>query len=252
MKGFSNCFSLCLTISAVCTAPNPSADVPHAPKAALKPGVVTVAPQFAADTLVFPEVFEAAFSKGTVVRQDSIAYNFTVRELGKLLITSGKLVAGDPVVLVDRPAFTRHFPLGRFPVQVAVATRRDDERVSFARVRFSNARVSKWQLALLPGQKAIALTDKSLYCYGVDAGMGAFIDSVANRQLALQGQTAWDKAFVQPFEQPDCQGAVYNFGGHTLATFRTGYGDGCYATFIGLDAHGQVCRFVTDFGLVVW
>jgi hypothetical protein len=45
---------------------------------------------------------------------------------------------------------------------------------------------------------------------------------------------------------------VYNFGGHNLACFSTGFGDGTYATYVGYDANGKICRLLTDFGLVIW
>lgn len=205
-----------------------------------------------ADSLAFPTLFGAAFRKGTRVQQGTTNYAFVVRELGQLASLSGKLVAGDPVVLADRPAFEQVFPLGRFPVQLALAKTADDERVAFARVVFSAARVAKWEFALLPGQKPLALKDSTFYCYGVDAGMGAFIDSVANRQLAAQGQATWNQVFMQKPEQPGYQGYVYEFGTYNLATFLTGYGDGCYATYIGRDAQGRVCQLLTDFGLVTW
>jgi hypothetical protein len=77
--------------------------------------------------------------------------------------------------------------VGRFAVQLALARTANDERVGFARVVFSEARIAYWELALLPGQKQLALKDSSFYCYGVDGGMGAFIDSVANHRLAAKG-----------------------------------------------------------------
>jgi hypothetical protein len=249
----------CLLLSVLggataCTdATAPGAIVPAA-KVAPVAGIVFLADSSALpnDSLAFPKIFGAAFRKGTRVKQDATNYTFAVRELGKLASLSGKLVAGDPVVLADRPAFAQVFPLGRFPVQLALAMTAGDERVGYARVVFSTAHVAKWEFARLPGQKPLALKDSSFYCYGVDAGMGAFIDSVANQQLAAKGHATWEQVFMQKPEQPGYQGYVYEFGNYNLATFLTGYGDGCYATYLGRDAHGQVCQLLTDFGLVVW
>ncbi|MBO2032444.1 DUF4241 domain-containing protein [Siccationidurans ginsengisoli] len=205
-----------------------------------------------ADSLAFPKVFGAAFLKGAIIKQDSARYTFSTYDLGRLTSLSGKLVAGDPIVLTDRPAFTQRFPVGSFPVQLALAKLTNDERVGFARVLFSTARVAKWELARLPGEKPLALKDSSFYCYGVDAGMGAFINSVTNRHLAEQSQATWDKIFMRKPEQPGYKGYIYSFGAGNLATFLTGFGDGCYATYIGFDAQGRVCQLLTDFGLVVW
>jgi hypothetical protein len=44
----------------------------------------------------------------------------------------------------------------------------------------------------------------------------------------------------------------YNFENHNWLLSSTGYGDGHYGTYVGYDAKGQLCRILTDFGLVVW
>jgi hypothetical protein len=217
-----------------------------------QPGVVILADSLATDSLVFPTIFEAAFRAGTRAQQDADTYTFTVAPLGKLGSESGKLLAGDPIAIAARGAFAQRFPVGSFPVELALARTAGDERVGFARICFSTRRVAQWQLARLPGQKPLALTDSSVYCYGVDAGMGVFIDSVANQRLAIRGQAAWDTVFMRNTDLPGYHGYLHRFAGHSLATFSTGLGDGCYATYIGYDASGQVCRLLTDFGLVVW
>ena len=253
MRPFYSCFLLSiLGTVASCSSPAPTATTQLAAGAPPTLGIVTLAQPFRVDSLAFPAVFEAAFLKETTVRQDSVTYTFSLYDLGNLASVSGKLVAGDPIVLTDRPAFSQCFPIGSFPVQLALAKLTNDERVGFARILFSTARVAKWELARLPGQKPLALKDSSFYCYSVDAGMGAFIDSVTNRHLAGQGQATWDKIFMQKAEKPGYQGYIYSFGSGNLATFLTGFGDGCYATYIGFDTQEHVCQLVTDFGLVVW
>lgn len=242
-----------LVMVAACNSPNPTTTQPVG-SALPTPGTVTVAKPFTTDSLAFPKVFGAAFLKGTIITQDSVDYTFSIYDLGKLTSFSGKLVAGDPIVLTDRPAFTQQFPVGSFPVQLALAKLPNDERVGFARILFSTAHVTKWELARLPGEKPLALKDSSFYCYSVDGGMGVFVDSVTNRHLASQGRASWNKLFMQKPEQPGYRGYIYRFdgGGGNLATFLTGFGDGCYATYIGFDAQGRVCQLVTDFGLIIW
>ena len=109
-----------------------------------------------------------------------------------------------------------------------------------------------WKFALLPSQKPISLTDSTFYCYGVDAGTGLFIDASAAKLFDAKGQSVWEEVFINKAEKNGYKGFVYDFNGHNLATFSTGYGDGCYATYIGLDEKGKVCRLITDFALVNW
>ncbi|MFD2786111.1 DUF4241 domain-containing protein [Hymenobacter rubripertinctus] len=47
-------------------------------------------------------------------------------------------------------------------------------------------------------------------------------------------------------------GLLYACQGDTIAAFTTGFGDGSYATYVGLDAHNQPCRLLTDFQVVAW
>lgn len=230
-----------------------STTAPALPAAtAPQPATIELAGNAAADSLAFPKVFEAAFRKGTTARQDSSTYTFTVARLGDISSETGKLLAGDPITITARTAFAQRFPVGTFPVELALVKTTGDERVGFARIYFSGHPVTKWQLALLPGQKPLALTDSSVYCYGVDAGMGVFIDSLANQRFAARGQAAWDTVFMRNTDLPGYRGYLHRFAGHSLATFSTGLGDGCYATYIGYDARGHVCRLLTDFGLVTW
>jgi hypothetical protein len=46
--------------------------------------------------------------------------------------------------------------------------------------------------------------------------------------------------------------AMFNFGQHNLVSFTTGMGDGHYATYIGYDANGKICRLLSDFDLFNW
>jgi hypothetical protein len=48
------------------------------------------------------------------------------------------------------------------------------------------------------------------------------------------------------------QYVLHNFDGHNLVSFSTGFGDGSYTTYIGYDVNRNICRLVTDFGLIEW
>jgi hypothetical protein len=200
----------------------------------------------------YPDIFEAAFQSDTKVTQGDITYTFDRLDIGNLTIESGKLIACDPVVMHDAQPFTQSFPLGNFPVHLAMAKTPTDERVAFSRIVFSDKAIARWTLALKIGQKPISLRDTNFYCYGVDAGAGIFIDSVANVRFNTYDHSEWEDVFVAKAEKNGYTGFMHDFEGHNLATFSTGYGDGCYATFIGFDSEGNACQLLTDFGLVEW
>lgn len=200
----------------------------------------------------YPNIFEAAFSNDTKVTEGDINYDFYKIDIGKIKIESGKIIACDPIVMHDASPFTQNFPTGDFPVHLAMAKTHDDERVAFSRVLFSEKAITKWEFALVKGQKQIPLKDTNFYCYGVDAGTGIFIDSIANNFFNKKDHSEWENVFITKAEKNGYKGYMHDFDGHNLATFSTGYGDGCYATYIGFDNEGKVCQLLTDFGLVEW
>jgi hypothetical protein len=213
----------------------------------LKPGIFT---QFVSK--IEPVIFEAAFYKDTKVRQGNLDYSFNTLDIGKIKIESGKIIACDPIVMQNGIAFAQNFPIGKFPVQLAMAKLPNDERVAFSRIIFTNNDVAKWEVALQPGQQPISITDTTIYCYGVDAGTALFIDETANNIFSHVEPSEWENVFIKKLEEAKNRGFIHDFDGHNLATFSTGYGDGCYATYIGFDDKGAVCRLLTDFGLIEW
>jgi hypothetical protein len=203
-------------------------------------------------TLSYPQIFEAAFDRQTKLVQGGLHFSFFNVDLGNINIESGKIIACDPIVMRDHTPFTESFPVGKFPVSLAIITTDNDVRVAFSRITFDPEPVSKWQFALLQGEKPISLTDTSIYCYGVDGGMGLFIDSIANRVFSKKDPSEYEKAFANTASLNSYKGYIYEFDGHNLAAFPSGYGDGCYPTYIGYDCLGKPCRLLTDFQLVEW
>ena len=200
----------------------------------------------------YPEIFEAAFATDTRVTYSRRAYSFYYYNIGKIKVESGKLIACDPIRIHDALPFTQIFPRGEFFVHLALAKTNKYERVAFSRIRFSNNPVVKWEFALLDGQRPISIKDTGIYCYGVDGGSGVFIDSISNSYFNKKGNLEWQNVFITKAKTTGHTGYIHNFEGHNLATFSTGYGDGCYATYIGFDNRGEVCQLLTDFGIVEW
>ncbi len=207
---------------------------------------------------VKPGIFETGFFDGTKAKMDTFHIGFYAVGIGKIKIETGKIIACDPIVMKDAKPFSQTFPIGQFPVQLAIAKTYNDERVAFSRILFSDNVVVKWEYALQAGQKQIPINDKTLYGYGVDAGMGLFIDEKANKvftQVYKENEDMWDQVFIKEMDKNyrnTWNYMLYVFNGHNFAAFSTGYGDGSYGTYVGYDSKGNVCRLLTDFGLVEW
>lgn len=203
-------------------------------------------------TLNYSQVFQKAFIAGSTHKDAYMTCSFYIYEAGNLNVESGKIIACDPIQMFNATPFKAEFPKGIFPVQLSMAKMENDERVAFSRVLFSDSIVTNWAYALMPDQQPLSLLDSTVYCYGVDGGMGLFIDSVANDIARDFDQPTWNHVFINKAIQNGYKGYSHEFDNHSLVTFSSGYGDGCYATYIGYDANGKICQLLTDFGLVGW
>lgn len=201
-----------------------------------------------------PRFLESAFSKDFTFTDDaSQKFDLYVHEMGNIKITDGKIIACDPLMYNDETPYAATFPIGAFPVQLAVAKIKTDERVAFARINFAPAATPvSWELAVIPEQDVSTLKKGEIFGYPVDAGTGCFMDAAAGK-------------LFEDFENEDVDGLgeemeesykdtwsslLKELKGHTIALFSSGWGDGFYATYIGKDAAGNICRIVTDFGVV--
>ncbi|MFT3700990.1 MAG: DUF4241 domain-containing protein [Agriterribacter sp.] len=205
-----------------------------------------------------PVLFETAFFYNSTAVLNNIPIHFFQIQIGKLKVETGKLIACDPIQLENFEPFTQQFPTGKFPVQLSIAKIKTDERVAFSQILFSESAVAKWEFALQKGQQPLSIFSDTIYGYGVDAGMGMFIDEKASKAFSLlikDDQNLWEKIFLKSMHEQyrnTWDFLLYDFQGGNFAAFATGYGDGSYATYIGFDEKGLPCRLLTDFGLVDW
>lgn len=208
-----------------------------------------------------PDIFETAYFEGTTTQvNDTIRLTFYSVDIGKVNLPTGKVVACDPVMSYQQEAFATQFPMGRFPVQLAIAKVNDNENqlVGFSRILFSDEPVVRWEFALKKGQQPISIFGDSMYCYPVDGGLGQFIDESSFSKMEKLDEAAQTDISDNLFAELDkhtirsWQFTNTNYQGINIVAFTSGFGDGRYSTYIGYDKNGNPCRLLTDFGLVDW
>lgn len=153
--------------------------------------------------------------------------------------------------------FRRSVPPGSYPFALAIARLGTDERIALAIIRFSDERVVKWEMAVPEGRDASAMKTGETVGYGVDSGTGSFCDASV-QQLVAEANEA-DIGFsdqiideMRPV-QKNTRGWVHvESPNGSLAVFSSGYGDGFYASYFGLDEAGNVAALVTDFKIINW
>lgn len=178
-------------------------------------------------------------------------------DMGNVELTSGRIVAADPLAQPDRAALAKTVPVGEYPVRLYEAF----GRVAAASMRFADGKPDHWELATVPGQDVGTLKDDEIFGYPVDAGLGGYMDADT---LALIGQR---EEQVQA-QKPDSDVNYYddvvaseldaNKGVYALhrpiagkkgnvAIFWSGWGDGFYPVFWGLDKNEHPLVLLTDF-----
>jgi len=205
-----------------------------------------------------PSFLEAAFLDGYSYRKDIISnYNFYIVDIGLLYVPTGKIIGCDPFLFNEDKPFNVDFPIGRFRIELAVAKINNDERVGFARIKFSDNNPLRWSMAVDDGQNIEDLKPGDIYGYGVDAGTGSFMDASAGQEFTGFYIEKDDNYLVLIDEMEKTYKDTWSWllwerNGFNVAMFSSGWGDGLYASYIGYDVDNNICRLVTDFGLLDW
>jgi len=160
--------------------------------------------------------------------------------------------------LLTRPStsmITVNFPIGQFPVQLAVAKINSDERVGFSRIKFSSEIPKSWTIAVCEGQRVEDLEADDIFGYGVDSGTGAFMDTSGGKEylkFLMEQQDNYEKIIeeMEKTYKDTWSWLLWDKNNSNVAMFSSGYGDGFYATYIGYDSNNNICKLVTDFGVI--
>ena len=179
-----------------------------------------------------------------------------VYRLPDLCLPTGEIVAADGFIM-ERQPFTRRVRPGRYPVMIAIAGCATDERIAFAQIRFSERPVARWEMALVAGQDVSTLQSGYFFGYPVDSGTGCFADPQAV-ELINEANDPDMNFFNQVSAEMD---KVYK---HTrswvhietlkgsAALFSSGFGDGIYPSYFGLDETLEPVALLTDFCVSDW
>lgn len=203
----------------------------------------------------------AALQDGTLdqlLLKRKITGEISTQAIGSVNLPSGAIVAVDPLTMWGgEDAFTRHVQPGNYPVELTILKNGDwGNRNAFATIKFTDTQAIKFEMALVAGNDVRTLTGDEFFGYGVDAGTGSF--------MSAETAAIWMKQIDGDDELPDSViGALDEGAGPTewvnftipgtknsFVVFESGYGDGSYASFWGLDAAGNVASLTTDFGLL--
>jgi len=197
----------------------------------------------------FNDYFDKNSKHGIKLRTVSIA---------ELNIKSGHIVACDPFYAGEEFTlpFDKQVKPGKYKIRLCFGNFKNwGERVAFAQLKFSDFKPVKWELA-----KTISKNKEPETFYGVDAGLGCFADlETANLFNKIMNKfykehpkgNYYDDILAHEFKNHEDWINHYPEQNNNLniVMFSSGFGDGIYSSYWGLDAKGKIVCLVTDFQL---
>lgn len=179
-----------------------------------------------------------------------------------LYLSSGKLLACDPLITNDKSPFIATFPRGNFPV--FIHKEKESNCIAYVEIKFSDKQISRWELAICEGQDLKNLEEGEIFGYPVQSGMGSFMDADAQNALNHLENRLYHRKGVdfmgiyEEFFRPhfyDFEGSINQFAvikpddelEANIAAFETGYGDGFYASYIAFDSQNNPVKIISEF-----
>lgn len=191
--------------------------------------------------------------------------------LGEISIPTGNIMVCDPLVYLERHStpYFRKVPTGTFPLTVSVVTVEEDHyRYAAAKVQFTDKTPQAFTEALIGNEDLEGLAEGEYFGFNVDAGLATVVD-VKTREAYLAFYDAWKKenpdgniydgyfanVFAQSFkDNPQYQRSAGDYINWTIPgtdlsipMVQTGFGDGAYPVYFGLDENDEVCQLVIQF-----
>ena len=170
------------------------------------------------------------------------------RVVGALPLPTGRIVAADIASNPDRWPLARRVPAGTYEARAYLA----DDAVALLELRLAEGEVARWAEAGVEGGAA--------YAHPSDAGLSAFLDVEArdammaiDRDLMERGSdfyherldpVLWGDGFYAVLFDVTGDGAL------KAVVSASGYGDGIYGVWWGLDEEGRALTLVTDYGVL--
>lgn len=186
--------------------------------------------------------FDGAFTAGTVFLHGKDKWRMETAKWGTLVTPTGRLVACDALGPGRVKPFKRTVEPGKYPVDLAW----NGSTTCALRIRFSRQKAVRWEPALRVGEKPSKLDATRPPGFGIDSGIAGVFDFKA-AQIAAKDEE-WSRRLdtggdhTIELEPKSGAGMVWCY---------SGYGDGAYPSFWGLDRSGEIAALVLDFLVLV-
>lgn len=210
----------------------------------------------------------------TYFEQEEIAgKSLTTINIGSCNLPSGNLLVRDPLVYLpnrnERPYF-QNAPAGKYETEICVIKSDDEDcdRYAAVRLRFNEKRAVRFYEALVGNENLETLEEGDYFGFCVDAGLGCVCDEIIHR-IYCDWDEQWrkdnpddnpyDGYFAALFKENYYLHPEYQRAGgdwlnwqvpgteYHIPIFQSGFGDGTYPVYWGIDEGGEICQLVIQF-----
>lgn len=192
--------------------------------------------------------------------------------IGDINLPTGKIIAGDPFFTDGQMPFARTVEPDKYPVHIYVTEIDEDHsRVAYAKIKFRAEEAKKWILAItedLTEEELEELGEEEFYGFPVESGIACFLDEQTNAQLVAKMDAAeekdpesnyYDEVLAAEFKEYSGKNKLSRDLGdwndhhpdkesdNNVIMFASGWGDGYYPAYWGLNENGDTVELVLDF-----
>lgn len=187
-----------------------------------------------------------------------------IEDAGEVSLPSGRLCVGDPYMIdAEEQTIGQELAPGRYRVRLCVA---DDGaghvRVAGASLVLTDGVVARWETAVYAGMEPLSSDDLDEFAedeacgYGVDLASSCFAPVEMIEPLTEADDDAledWNDLLTESIEAAEQDGQLsceVSAPGGSLIMFPSGWGDGFYYNWWGLNREGERVLLLTAFDVL--
>lgn len=192
--------------------------------------------------------------------------------IGDVNLPTGRIVASDPFFSAEQTAFARSVEPDKYPVYIYVSEiDKLHHRIAYAKIKFRPEDATKWILALtedITEEELNDLSEGEFYGFAVESGLACFMDEetseefnekLDNLQEADPEYNYYESVLAEEFREYSGKNTfsrdLGDWNDHKLSSesdnnvlmFSSGWGDGYFPAYFGLNADGDTVELVIDF-----
>lgn len=192
--------------------------------------------------------------------------------IGDLNLPTGKIIVADPFFSLEQRPFSRTVEPDKYPVYIYMAEIDPlHHRIAYAKIKFRTEEATKWILALtddLTNEELNDLGEDEFYGFPVESGLACFLDEETNARFVAKMDELQEKNPESNYYDDVLSAEFMEYSGknnfsrelgdwndhrpdadsdNNVIMFASGWGDGYFPAYWGLNENGDTVELVIDF-----